>query len=305
MKIIFMGSPSFAVPALERIINSDHEILAVYTQPPKPSGRGYKLTPTIIHEIAERNNLLVKTPKTLRSIEAQREFVSFNADIAVVVAYGLILPQEIIDSTKYGCINIHPSDLPKYRGAAPLQRTILSGDKKTSVCIIQMDNGVDTGDILLKQDLDLPDDIKFQQLHDLTANLGADMVMQVLDNYHDLIRLAQSNIGSSYAHKISKEESMISFDNDDIYQIDRKVRALNPVPGCFFYYQDKKIKLQEVKIEVKSHQFPIGTIIDSNFGIAVKGGIIYPLILQKEGKQKLEIEEFIRGNKVVIGEKIL
>ncbi len=296
MKVIFMGTPYFSIPTLNNIISNKYfDIVAVYTQPPKPQGRGLNLQKTPIHCLAEEHNLLVKHPASLRKSEVVEEIASFKPDIIVVVAYGLILPEEVLNIPKYGCINLHPSALPQYRGAAPLQRTILGGEVLSSICVIKMDKGVDSGDILNKKDFTLAKDITFSQLHDYTSNVGADLIIEVLKNIANIIPITQDHENATYANKILKSEAQINFSLDEIVPIDRKIRALNPIPGTYFIYKFEQIKIKEANVSFESHSYTPGTIINSEFWIACNGGILKPIILQRPGKKAMHIVDFVKG----------
>ena len=298
MKIIFMGTPEFAMPTLEAL-STQHEVIAVYTQAPKPAGRGQKETLSAIHELAIKLNLPIYTPKSLRKLEAQEEFVALKADVTVVVAYGLILPKEIIEGCPYGCINIHPSLLPYYRGAAPLQRTIMANEKETAMCIMQMDEGVDTGDILTIEKIDLDNHITYEELSNEMAQLGAKLLLETLSSLDKIIPQKQEGLGS-YANKILKEEGELKWSEDAIVLMN-KVRALNPSPGTFFYANNEKIKVTKAKIYNENHQYKPGTITDyKNFIIACKNGFIQPLVLQRPGKKSIALREFMNGYKLSV-----
>lgn len=301
MKIIFMGSPEFALPSLKAIHSSNHQIIAVYTQPPRMSGRGYKENRTAIHNHAIELGLEVYTPQNFKNEEEIDKFNELNADLAIVVAYGLIIPENLLSKTKYGFINIHPSDLPKFRGAAPIQRTILSGETKTSVCIIKMDTGVDTGDILTKQEILIDEDITFTKLHDLTSKIGSDLLLQTINNIDSIIPSKQPNTAGSYASKIQKTEAKLDFLVDDLTAIDRKIRALNPSPGTHIIFENKILKIKTATFEYQKHEFHPGLIIDNEFSIACIGGILKPQIVQMEGKREMTKEEFLRGHQIAKG----
>ena len=297
MKIIFMGTPEFALPTLEAL-HKKHEIIAVYTQAPKPAGRGQAETLSPIHKLALSLNLPVYTPKTLRKAQPQEEFSALKADVAVVIAYGLILPKEILNATPYGCINIHPSLLPKFRGAAPMQRTILAGEKETAMCIMQMDEGIDTGDILMTKKVSLNDKITYPELSNNMAKLGAEMLIQVLDNIDNITPQKQSEIGTCYANKITKEEAELNW-QETAEQLMRKVRVFNPWPGTFFYHNGEKIKVLSAQYNASNHDHKPGTIIDQKLLIiACAEGSFQPLILQRPGKNPTATADFLRGYKI-------
>lgn len=294
MKIVFMGTPHFAVPALTKLIASEHQVIAVYTKEPKPAGRGYAEIKSAIHNLADSNGIKVLTPKNFKTQEAIDQFKSLQADIAVVAAYGIILPKSILEIPKYGCINIHPSLLPKWRGAAPLQRTIFEGDKETAVCIMQMDEGMDTGDILLQKNIALDDKITVSELHDLTSDIGADMVLKVLDSVAEIKPIRQSTEGVTHAKKLTPLDEIIDW-NKSAEQINCQIRALSPRPAAYFKYNGEKIKIISAQYSNEKHSFDIGRVIDNNLSIACNGGILKPLLLQREGKKMIYTDAFLRG----------
>jgi methionyl-tRNA formyltransferase len=300
MKIIFMGTPDFSTAALKSLINSDHEVVAVFTAPPKPKGRGMSEICSPVHAIANMHNIPVYTPKTLRNAEIQDKISAIDADIIIVIAYGFIIPQAILDMKKYGCLNIHPSKLPRFRGAAPLQRTIIAGDSETAVCIMQMDAGIDTGDILLQQDLVLPDRVSLSELHDVTAVIGADLLLKVLDNIDHIIPVKQLEEGVVYANKLSKEESLIDW-SESAYMIDCKVRGMNPWPGVYFNYLGEQIKVLEATAIEYTHNLPFGTVIDDALLIACGEGALRIEKLQRPNKKILPATEFLLGFPIEIG----
>ena len=248
-----MGTPEFAIPALSQLIDStNHNVVAVFTQAPKAKGRGMKTTNSPVHVLAASNNIPVYTPKTLRDQEAAQLIDSIEADIIVVVAYGFIIPGNILKAKKYGCLNIHPSKLPKYRGAAPLQRTIINGEKESAVCIIQMDEGLDTGDIILQKDFSLEVTTTFPELHNLCASLGGYMLIEALNNIENLRKIKQSEEGASYAHKLTKDEGKINWQST-AFEIDCKIRGMNPWPGVYFEHNDKIIKILSAEYNEHKH----------------------------------------------------
>ncbi len=293
-----MGTPEFALPALEALCLTEHQVIAVYTQAPKPAGRGHAETLSPVHKLANKLGLPVFTPKTLRKLEAQEEIKALGADCAVVIAYGLILPKEVLSILPYGCINIHPSILPKYRGAAPMQRTILAGETETALCIMQMDEGIDTGDVLLMEKVKLDNDITYPQLSADIAILGAKLLLEVIDNIDNITPRKQSEDGACYASKITKEEGELNWDKDAA-QLMLKVRALNPWPGTFFNYNGEKIKVLAAKFEACEHAYEPGTIIDDKLLIiACSKGVFQPTILQRPGKGPVATSDFLRGYKI-------
>lgn len=297
MKIIFMGTPEFSLPTLQAL-HDNHQVIAVYTQAPKPAGRGKKETLSPVHNLANSLGVPVYTPRTLRKAEAQEEFKSLGADCAVVIAYGLILPKEILEATPHGCINIHPSDLPKFRGAAPMQRTILAGEKETAMCIMQMDEGIDTGDILDIEKVSLSDEITYPELADNMASLGAKNLIKVLGNIDQITPQKQTEINACYANKITKDEAELNW-NESAEILMRKIRVFNPWPGTFFYHNNEKIKVLSAKYDNTPHKFKPGTIIDDKLLIiACAQGTFQPLSLQRPGKNPVITSDFLRGYKI-------
>lgn len=297
-----MGTPHFAVPTLTNLLaNKSFDLIAVYTQRPKPQGRGLNIQKTPIHCLAEEFNVALKHPVTLKKREVVDEIKALKPDVIVVVAYGLILPEQVLSIPRYGCVNLHPSSLPKYRGAAPLQRTILGGETSSSICVIKMDKGVDSGNILIQKDFDLASDVTIQQLHDYTSNKGAELMIEVLGNIDNIVPIMQNHENATYANKILKTEAYIDFNKDDIVLIDRKIRALNPAPGTSFSFYGEHIKIKEANINIINHNFALGAIIDGEFSIACIGGILKPKILQRPGKKPVNIKDFIKGFNIRVG----
>lgn len=286
-KIIFMGTPLFALPALEKLIASDHKIVAVYTAPPKPAGRGHEVKKSPVHQLAEKHNIPVYTPASLKN-ESLPE-----ADVAVVAAYGLLLPEHILNAPKHGCINIHPSLLPRWRGAAPIQRTIMAGDKKTAVCIMQMDKGLDSGDILMQGEFELDPKITAGELHDFCANLGAEMVLGAVASLGAITPVKQADDGVTYAKKITKEDELINW-NDAAEEIERKIRGLNPFPAAYFMHDGKKIKVFAAEVEAATGK--AGEFLDDKLLIACGKSALRITRLQKEGKKPMTAEEFLNGS---------
>lgn len=285
MKIIFMGTPDFAAPSLQALLASPHKVVAVFTAPPKPKDRGMKLTPSTIHAIAESASIAVYTPTTLRSPEVLQQIDDIEADIIIVVAYGFIVPKHVLESKKYGCLNIHPSKLPRFRGAAPLQRTIIEGDKETAVCIMQMDEGLDTGDIILREDFPIAEDITLQQLHDICAKKGARLLLQTLEGIETLPRTQQSNNGLVYASKLKKEEGLVDWSESAVV-IERKVRGMNPWPGVFFEHEGIMVKILKAK-EVSNAQ-------STGFVKQCGKGFLELEQVQKPGRGVVTGAEFLR-----------
>lgn len=296
MRIIFMGSPEFSVGVLKEL-HKEHEIIAVYSQPPKPAGRGYKLTKCAVHQAAEDLGLKVYTPKSLRNPEAQAEFAAHKADVAIVVAYGLILPKEILNAPQLGCINIHASLLPRWRGAAPIQRAIEAGDTETGITYMQMDEGLDTGDELQKIIIPIAPDETGGSLHDKLAKVGAQNINALLANLNNIIPQKQSEVGITYAHKLSRDESKVDW-NRPAQEIERRLRAFTPWPGLFTEYKGDWICLLSVEIEQITHPTKAATLLDDNLLVACNPNAIRIIKLQKAGKKPMDSKAFLLGNPI-------
>jgi methionyl-tRNA formyltransferase len=291
MKIIFMGTPAFSVAALDALVAAGHEILAVYTQPPRPAGRGKNDRPSPVHLRAEALGIAVRHPASLRDADEQRAFADLGADVAVVVAYGLILPQPVLAAPKHGCVNIHASLLPRWRGAAPIQRAIMAGDEKTGISIMQMDAGLDTGPVLLMQETDIGPLETAGELHDRLATLGAAAIVEALDRLPDLSPRPQPDQGVTYAEKISKSEARIDW-TCSAQDIARHIRGLSPFPGAFTEVNGERIKLLGAR--VVSNGGTAGTVL-GGFTIACGSGAVEVLRAQRPGKQAAISAEFLRG----------
>jgi len=300
MKIIFMGTPEFAVPALSALIESEHKVAAVYTQPPRPAGRGQKLKKSPVHDLAEKHNIIIRTPTTLKNEETQKEFVETGADVAVVSAYGLILPKPILEACQYGCINIHPSLLPRWRGASPIQRALMTGDAETGVCIMKMDEGLDTGDVLACEKTSIGKNETTSELHDRLATEGAKLLLSTIAKLETIKPQKQSEEGATYAKKLSKEEGKINW-NLPAQLVHAQIRGVTPWPGASFFYKGEQIKVLKASyIDDKENKEP-GKVLDDKLSIACKSGILHPEILQRQGKKPIAAEEFLRGFSIPAG----
>lgn len=293
MKIVFMGTPDFALEALKTLA-TEHEILAVYTKEPKISGRGNKLLKTPVHMWAEEHNIEVRTPKTLRNEEEQRKFAELKADIAVVAAYGLILPQPVLDAYPLGCINIHASLLPRWRGAAPIQRSIEAGDKVSGVTIMKVAAGLDTGDMLLKGEVEITPDTTGGDLHDKLAAIGADLVMKTLREWKNIKPQVQDDNLSCYAAKIEKDESVLDCElNAEV--LARKIMAFSPYPAIYFEHKGERFKILRAK--VADEHIEKGSIkqLENRLFIGCNGGAVEVKEIQRQGKKAMATEELLRG----------
>lgn len=297
LRVVFMGTPHFAVPTLEALIASPHDVVAVYTQPPRPAGRGMKLTPSPIQQLAEQHGIPVHAPTSLKSPEAQEFFRGHKADVAVVVAYGLLLPQPILDAPIHGCINIHPSDLPRWRGAAPLQRTLMAGDEVTACCIMQMDAGLDTGPVLLRQHFPIPPQMNFGTLHDAMAHIGAHMTAQVLEEIAAGTAHAtpQASEGVTYATKLTKDDQPLDFSKPARVLVNQ-IRGLSPSPGAIVTLNNEALKIFAAQEEPGDAQKPAGLLLDHAFLVNCGGGTALRLLeLQRPGKTRQRAEELLKG----------
>lgn len=291
MRIIFMGTPDFAVPTLDALVAAGHTLCAVYSQPPRRAGRGKALTPTPVHRRAKDLALEVRTPVSLKQAEEQAAFAGLDADVAVVAAYGLILPQAILDAPKLGCINVHGSLLPRWRGAAPVQRAILAGDAETGVTIMQMEAGLDTGPMRAK--VHTPVDAKTAgHLTAELAHLGAKLLVDVLGNLPAHPPVSQPEDGVSYAAKIDKAESRIDF-HRTADEVERQIRAFAPAPGAFFEFAGERFRI--LAAQVTSGSGAAGTLIDDQLTIACASGAIRPLLIQRAGKSAMTPADLLRG----------
>jgi len=290
MRIVFMGSPEFAVPSLNALVEAGHEIVAAYAQPPRPAGRGKAERKTAVHERAEQLGIEVRTPRTLRDAEEQERFRRLDADLAVVAAYGLILPKPILEAPRQGCINVHASLLPRWRGAAPIQRAILAGDTVSGVTIMRVDEGLDTGPMLLKRELDIRGKYAGQVTEEM-ANLGAEALVDWLDN--PTPPQPQPADGATYAAKIDKAEARIDW-SSAADQVERQARAFNPVPGAWFEANGERIKLLEAAAGGDASDRP-GLVLDDCLTVACGQGYIRPLKVQRAGRAPMRPGELLRG----------
>lgn len=292
MRVVFMGTPDFSVPVLEALAAA-HEVVAVYSQPPRPAGRGKADRPSPVHQRALALGLNVRHPISLRDAQAQAEFAALNADIAVVVAYGLILPQAVLDMPHHGCLNIHASLLPRWRGAAPIHRAIMAGDAETGICIMQMEAGLDTGPVLLRAATPIATNETTSDLHDRLSMMGADLIVEALARLPDLIATAQPDVGVTYAAKIDKAEARVQFDRPAA-QVDRQIRGLSPFPGAWVMVGAERVKLLRSRaVDGVPGQVP-GQVL-GGFTIACSDGAIEVLEAQREGKRPMPASEVLRG----------
>jgi methionyl-tRNA formyltransferase len=299
MKIIFMGTPEFAVPTLEALVAAGHELVAVYCQPPRRAGRGKTLSPTPVHARAEALGLDVKTPVSLKTPEAQAEFAALGADVAIVAAYGLILPQIVLDAPRLGCINVHGSLLPRWRGAAPVQRAILAGDKVTGITIMQMEAGLDTGPMLAKVETPIGRKTAGELTSEL-AQIGADLLVTTLVELPAPV--VQPDDGVTYAAKIDKSESRLDF-LISAPQVERQIRAFAPAPGAFFELNGERFRILSADAVMSDAATP-GTVIDNALTIQCNPGAIRPTLIQRAGKSAMTPADLLRGFAIPTGTKL-
>lgn len=301
MRVIFMGTPQFAAEALKAMLENNINVVGVYTQPPQPVGRGYKIKKSIVHELAETYRLPVFTPQTLRAKEEQDKMRTLDADIAVVAAYGLILPQAVLDIPKRGCINIHGSLLPRWRGAAPIQYAVMHGDTETGITIMQMDKGMDTGDMLYKESVPITSETTSAGLFESLAQLGGKMIVKYLKNPSAYTPEPQDEKLATYCPKIVKEKGLLDF-HETAEALHRKISALSPWPGCYFIHKNTTLKVLDAI--VCDEEGSPGEVLDHNLTIACSKGSLHILRIQKPGGKPLLISEFLRGYPIKKGEKI-
>lgn len=303
MRVVFMGSPDFALPALQSLVDSEHEVVAVYSQPPRPAGRGQKERPSPVHELAEKHHIPVYTPESLKQPEAQAQFATHNADVAVVAAYGLLLPKPILDAPKHGCVNIHPSLLPRWRGAAPIQRAVMAGDTHTGCCIMQMEEGLDSGPILLHDYCAIPTTANAGEMHDTLANMGAKLLLEVLADITNFTPRTQPEDGVTYAHKLKKDDCQIIW-SQPAGEIINMIRGLSPFPAAWTNHDDTRIKIFQAELVEQSHDAAPGTVLDDQLTIACGAQAIRPAHLQRPGKKVMERSEFLNGYPIASGSQL-
>ena len=303
MRIAFMGTPDFSVPAFDALLAAGHEIACVYTQPPRPAGRGQKERKSPVHLRAESENIAVRSPVSLKDPEAQAEFAALDLDAAVVVAYGLILPQPVLDAPRLGCINIHASLLPRWRGAAPIQRALLAGDSETGVTIMQMDAGLDTGPELLRDSVTIGPDMTAGELHDALSELGGRLIAEALAGLESgtIVPVPQSEAGATYASKIARGEERIDW-RKSADEIARHIRGFAPWPGAWFEADGERIKVLAAEIAEGAGQ--PGEVLDDRLRVACRQGALRLLRIQRAGRSALDADEYLRGRAVPKGTKL-
>ncbi len=295
LRLVYMGTPDFAVAPLAAILDAGHEVLTVYSQPPRPAGRGHRVQPSPVHAFAESKGIEVRTPRRLKGTEDQEAFAALNPDVAVVAAYGLILPKPVLEAPKHGCINIHASLLPRWRGAAPIQHAILAGDSETGITIMQMDEGLDTGDMLLWDRVPITGTTTASGLHDQLAAMGAHLIVEALGRLEQgtLTTTPQAAEGATYAHKLTREDGRLDW-RRSAHELERQVRALTPWPGAWFLHGETVLKVSAAEV-VRSISGPPGEVLDERLTIACGADAFRPALIQRPGKAPMPAEHLLRG----------
>lgn len=300
MRIVFMGTPAFAVPTLDALVAAGHDVVAAYSQPPRRAGRGKGLRPSPVQERAEALGIAVRTPLTLRDPAEQEALTALQVDVAVVAAYGLILPVPVLEAPRNGCLNVHGSILPRWRGAAPVQRAILAGDEKTGVTIMGMEKGLDTGPMYLVGETEIGRKTA-GELTDELARMGAVLMKQVLGDLTAFPPERQPEDGVTYASKIEKHEAKIDFSRSAT-EVERQVRAFNPAPGAFLDYGGERVKVLAADVEPGSSE--AGLVVDQSLGIGCSDGILRPTLVQRAGRGAMSPAELLRGFPIPAGSKL-
>lgn len=300
-RLAFMGSPDFSVPILAALIKAGHEIAAVYCQPPRAAGRGQKVKLGPVHAYAEPRGLDVRTPASLKDNGAQDDFRALHLDAAVVAAYGLILPKAVLDAPRLGCINVHASLLPRWRGAAPIQRAIAAGDTETGVTIMQMDEGLDTGPELLRGAVPITGETTGESLHGALAAMGAKLIVEALADIENLTPRAQPETGVTYADKLDRTEARMDWTRT-AGQAERQFRAFTPWPGTWFEVDGKRLAV--LGLEVADGSGASGEVLDDNLTVACGEGAVRITRLQRSGGKGMAAEEFLRGRPILKGTKL-
>jgi methionyl-tRNA formyltransferase len=297
MRVIFMGTPDFAVPALVALSRAGHEIVAAYSQPPRPAGRGKQLQPSPVQREAEARGIPVRHPASLKGAQEQAEFAALGADIAVVAAYGLILPRAILDAPRHGCLNIHASLLPRWRGAAPIQRAVLAGDAETGVSIMRMEAGLDTGPVLLTGRTSIDRKIAGELTAEL-ADMGASLMVEVLSALAEYPEMPQPDAGVTYAGKVDKAEARLDF-SAPAERVERQIRAFSPAPGAFFELDGERYKVIMADV-IEGGGWP-GNVLDEQLTIACGKDAIRPTRIQRAGKPAMKTADLLRGKPIPAG----
>jgi methionyl-tRNA formyltransferase len=307
LDIVFMGTPDFSVPVLDAAVAAGHRVVTVYTQPPRPAGRGLSEVKSPVHRRAEELGIPVRTPKNFRADADRVEVAALNADAAVVVAYGLLLPAAVLDAPRLGCFNVHASKLPRWRGAAPIQRAIMAGDTVTAVNIMRMDEGLDTGPVCLGRDVPIAPDMTAGKLHDVLSALGAELMIDALSRLEagTLQAVPQPQEGITYAAKIDKRETRIDFAKG-ANEVANHIRGLSPYPGAWFEanFGGKSERIKVLGASAVSEGGEPGVLLDGGLTVACGDGAVRIDVLQRAGKQPMQAADFLRGARLVPGTRL-
>lgn len=306
MRLVFMGTPDYAVPALEALIEAGHEVVCVYAQPARRSGRGQETKSTPIARLAKKAGLNLRTPASLKDPEEQAVFAGHQVDVAVTVAYGLLLPKVVLAAPRFGCINAHASLLPRWRGAAPIQRAIMAGDEVSGVSIMRMDEGLDTGPVLSQSRVAITPETTAGMLHDALSELSATMLIETLDALERGLsrETAQNDDAATYARKIEKAEARLDWTLAAM-ELERTVRAMAPFPGAWFFHDGQRIKVLSAEVGAMAHDAAPGTVVDEALNIACgENTCLRPATLQRAGKGPVGVEAFLRGYALPLGTRL-
>ena len=307
LRIVFMGTPDFAVPTLGEIVGAGHEVVAVYSQPPRRSGRGMETRPSAVHQFAEAHGLAVLTPDTMRDAAAEQAFAAHDADVAVVVAYGQILPVAVLEAPRHGCLNLHASLLPRWRGAAPIQRAIMAGDEATGVCVMRIAEGLDTGPVCLSERVPIGVDTTAGELHDELAGVGGSLMARALSALsRDALECTpQAEDGVTYARKIDKAEARIDW-TKPAQEVHDHIRGLSPFPGAWFELDadGTAARVKAVRSALAAGEGAPGTVLDEALTIACGSGAVRLAQVQRAGKAAMDAGHFLRGNPVAVGTEL-
>ncbi len=304
LRIVFMGTPDFAVPTLGEIVGAGHEVVAVYSQPPRRSGRGMETRPSAVHSFAQAHGLTVLTPDTMRDAAAEQAFAAHDADVAVVVAYGQILPTAVLEAPRHGCLNLHASLLPRWRGAAPIQRAIMAGDEASGVCVMRIAEGLDTGPVCLSERVPIGEDMTAGELHDELATVGGSLMARALSALsRDALECTpQAEDGVTYARKIDKAEARIDWTRP-AREVHDHIRGLSPFPGAWFEMNvdGAPVRVKVVRSALADGEGVPGTVLDEALTVACGSGAVRLVQVQRAGKAVMEAGQFLRGNPVAVG----
>jgi methionyl-tRNA formyltransferase len=309
LRVVFMGTPDFAVPTLAAIGSAGHTIVAVYTQPPRPAGRGMDARKSAVHRFAEAARLPIFTPQSFKGDAEQKAFAGLSADVAVVVAYGLLLPKPVLDAPRHGCFNLHASALPRWRGAAPIHRAIMAGDDVTAAAVMRMEEGLDTGPVCATEEVEIGPDTTTGELHDVLAQRGANVMVRALEQLElgTLACTPQAGDGVTYAAKLRKDDSAIDLGRT-AREVHNLIRGLSPAPGAWLemaHPGGKRERVRVLRSSVASGSGPAGTALDANLTIACGEGAVRLTVLQRAGKKAMPADEFLRGWPVAAGTRLL